>query len=217
MRARHETPALAFLNDAILSNDSLEAVEVSSKAATIVRTVSERVDEFGGAALIADYGNDYPAQDSFRYPDFSLVDKVLLDEPSVSANSQTLCDFNMMPFFVRGFRGHALHDVLTEPGTADLTADVDFSYLKRHCSEHTVTYGPVIQGDFLKALGIEMRLQKLASAASEEARAGLKSAFDMLTSPETMGARFKFMAIFPKTMAQIHSRFPPAGFPPEQT
>ena len=107
--------------------------------------------------------------------------------------------------------------MLTEPGTADLTADVDFSYLKRHCSEHTVTYGPVLQGDFLKALGIEMRLQKLASAASEEARAGLKSAFDMLTSPETMGTRFKFMAIFPRTMAQIHSRFPPAGFPPQQT
>ena len=68
------------MDDAILSNDSLEAVEVSSKAATIVRTVSERVDEFGGAALIADYGNDYPAQDSFRYPNFSLiVDKVLRD------------------------------------------------------------------------------------------------------------------------------------------
>lgn len=120
-------------------------------------------------------------------------------------------------FVFRGFRGHSLHDVLTEPGTADLTADVDFSYLKRHGStEHTSTYGPVTQGDFLRALGIEMRLKKLTSsaAASSETRAGLKSAFDMLVSPEQMGARFKFMAIFPKTMAQIHSRFPPAGFPP---
>ncbi|KAL7987506.1 hypothetical protein Chor_006425 [Crotalus horridus] len=31
----------------------------------------------------------------------------------------------------RGFRGHKLHDVLLSPGSADLTADIDFSYLRR--------------------------------------------------------------------------------------
>lgn len=31
----------------------------------------------------------------------------------------------------QAFRRHALHDPLSEPGTADLTADVDFSYLKK--------------------------------------------------------------------------------------
>ena len=65
VRARHETPALAYVNDTVLP-DNLGAVEVCPKAATIVGAMSERIDEFGGAALIADYGNDHPAQDSFR-------------------------------------------------------------------------------------------------------------------------------------------------------
>ncbi|WAR18441.1 NDUF7-like protein, partial [Mya arenaria] len=32
----------------------------------------------------------------------------------------------------RGFKDHALHEVLENPGCADLTSDVDFSYLKQH-------------------------------------------------------------------------------------
>ena len=31
----------------------------------------------------------------------------------------------------QGFKGHQLHDVLTDPGQADLTADVDFGALSR--------------------------------------------------------------------------------------
>jgi hypothetical protein len=29
-----------------------------------------------------------------------------------------------------------------------------------------------------------------------------------------MGERFKFFSIFPKTMGQIHQKFPPVGFYP---
>ena len=67
--------------------------------------------------------------------------------------------------------------MLTEPGTADLTADVDFLNLKRSCSEHTICYGPVEQGDFLRAMGIEVRLQKLtqSTTATEEAKAQVRS------------------------------------------
>ena len=32
---------------------------------------------------------------------------------------------------MQGFKEHALHDVLESPGTADLTADVDFGAIKR--------------------------------------------------------------------------------------
>ena len=31
----------------------------------------------------------------------------------------------------QGFKQHALHDVLESPGSADLTADVDFGAIKR--------------------------------------------------------------------------------------
>ena len=30
----------------------------------------------------------------------------------------------------QGFKNHKLHDVLVDPGTADMTANVDFSYLR---------------------------------------------------------------------------------------
>ena len=78
--------------------------------------------------------------------------------------------------------------MLTEPGTADLTADVDFLNLKRSCSEHTICYGPVEQGDFLRAMGIEVRLQKLtqSTTATEEAKAQVRShktVFLQLTAP----------------------------------
>ena len=32
---------------------------------------------------------------------------------------------------LRGFKGHMLHNVLNEPGSADMTADVDFGALSR--------------------------------------------------------------------------------------
>ena len=36
--------------------DQMEAVEISPKSGVIMQTMSERIVEFGGAALIADYG-----------------------------------------------------------------------------------------------------------------------------------------------------------------
>ncbi|KAK2727249.1 hypothetical protein QYM36_007927 [Artemia franciscana] len=63
----------------------------------------------------------------------------------------------------RGFRNHQLHDPLVDPGTADLTVDVDFSLIKKAVSEETDTsvlvYGPITQARFLSGLGIEQRLQ----------------------------------------------------------
>lgn len=40
--------------------------------------------------------------------------------------------------FLQAFKQHKLHDALAEPGTADLTADVDFAYLKRMVSNRGV-------------------------------------------------------------------------------
>ena len=40
-----------------------------------------------------------------------------------------------MFMYFQGFKDHKLYDPLENPGSADLTADVDFSYLKRCCGE----------------------------------------------------------------------------------
>lgn len=59
----------------------------------------------------------------------------------------------------KGFSGHRLHDVLTAPGTADLTADVDFSYLRRMSQGKVASLGPIKQQTFLRNMGIDVRLK----------------------------------------------------------
>ncbi|XP_041951365.1 protein arginine methyltransferase NDUFAF7, mitochondrial [Alosa sapidissima] len=96
----------------------------------------------------------------------------------------------------RGFRGHKLHDVLADPGAADLTADVDFSYLRRMAGDLVTCMGPVSQRVFLKNMGIDTRLQVLLrSCADQSTRAQLIQGYDMLMNPQKMGERFQFFAL----------------------
>ncbi|KAJ8393012.1 hypothetical protein AAFF_G00069160 [Aldrovandia affinis] len=96
----------------------------------------------------------------------------------------------------RGFRGHKPHDVLTAPGTADLTADVDFSYLRRTAGDQVACVGPITQRQFLQNMGVDVRLQVLLRNNTDAStRAQLVRGFDMLTNPEKMGERFKFFAL----------------------
>lgn len=60
--------------------------------------------------------------------------------------------------FSQAFRNHQQHHPLSEPGTADLTADVDFNFLKEQVKEKLITFGPVNQATFLTNMGIETRL-----------------------------------------------------------
>jgi NADH dehydrogenase [ubiquinone] 1 alpha subcomplex assembly factor 7 len=52
-----------------------------------------------------------------------------------------------------------LHEPLENPGIADLTADVDFGYLRKCIGDKALAYGPVAQADFLEKLGIHVRLK----------------------------------------------------------
>ncbi|XP_071962536.1 protein arginine methyltransferase NDUFAF7, mitochondrial-like isoform X2 [Antedon mediterranea] len=109
---------------------------------------------------------------------------------------------------LRAFKEHKLFDILSEPGTVDLTADVDFSYLRTMCGKSVSTYGPVMQSYFLKNMGIETRLKALMMNASEKEQSDLVSGYRMLTDPKQMGERFKFFAIRQKSdITDI-----PAGF-----
>ena len=112
----------------------------------------------------------------------------------------------------RAFKNHKLTDPLKDVGFADLTADVDFGYLKQFSGgENTISYGPVSQSQFLNQLGITVRCNSLKDynpKLSEE----LDQNLDMLINPEKMGERFKFFCTFPKTMQTIHASHPPAGF-----
>nr|XP_033791793.1 protein arginine methyltransferase NDUFAF7, mitochondrial isoform X2 [Geotrypetes seraphini] len=99
---------------------------------------------------------------------------------------------------LRGFCDHKLHDVLIAPGTADLTADVDFSFLRRMTEGKVASLGPITQQEFLKNMGIEVRLKVLMDNAKDPAICRqLLNSYDMLTNPGKMGSRFKFFAMLP--------------------
>ncbi|XP_054719471.1 protein arginine methyltransferase NDUFAF7, mitochondrial-like isoform X2 [Uloborus diversus] len=112
----------------------------------------------------------------------------------------------------RSFQGHKLHDPLEKPGEADLTADVDFSFIKKCAKNKAVIFGPVNQADFLKNMGIDVRLEKLMESATPEDQKSLKSGYKMLMSPDEMGERFKFLALYPVVLKDRLRKYPPAGF-----
>ncbi|XP_037384115.1 protein arginine methyltransferase NDUFAF7, mitochondrial isoform X1 [Talpa occidentalis] len=98
----------------------------------------------------------------------------------------------------RGFCGHNLHDVLIAPGTADLTADVDFSYLRRMAQGKVASLGPIKQHTFLKNMGIDVRLKVLLDKSNEPSlKQQLFQGYDMLMNPKKMGERFNFFALLP--------------------
>lgn len=114
----------------------------------------------------------------------------------------------------RAFKNHQLHDPLSNPGTADLTADVDFSNVKRQLEKDNrlITFGPVEQGIFLNEMEAETRLNFLLENCEESEAENLKLGLDMLTNPEKMGSRFKFLSMFPAVLKDHLNKFPVNGF-----
>ena len=108
---------------------------------------------------------------------------------------------------LQAVRRHDHHPVLDDPGEADISARVDFSTLARVADEAGAeTFGPVKQGDFLVALGIETRAETLSRNATEKQRADITQALERLVGPGEMGCLFKVLAIAPRNAP------PPAGF-----
>jgi NADH dehydrogenase [ubiquinone] 1 alpha subcomplex assembly factor 7 len=108
---------------------------------------------------------------------------------------------------LQAVRGHEYHDVLVDPGDADLTAHVDFCALAATArTAGAVPFGPVSQGAFLSILGIEARTNKLAANQDETQANLLHSGCRRLIDARGMGTLFKVLAL---TDARLGV---PAGF-----
>ncbi len=90
---------------------------------------------------------------------------------------------------------HQRTDPLAAPGTADLTAHVDFEALARAVTRAKYTR-LTPQGVFLERLGITQRAQALADRLTGTARAAHISAHRRLTHPDEMGTLFKVMGLY---------------------
>lgn len=135
--------------------------------------------EYGGFALICDYGHNGDKTDTFR-----------------------------------AFSQHKLHDPLVRPGSADLTADVDFAAITKIATKNNrlISFGPVTQASFLKNLGIDVRLHMLLKNTSPEERKRLESEYHMITNEDEMGTRFKVLSLFPSVLKEYFHKLPVAGF-----
>ena len=112
---------------------------------------------------------------------------------------------------LQAVRRHAFADPLAEPGEADLTAHVDFAALARAARRAgAAVHGPVPQGDFLRALGIEARAARLR-AADPSAAGAVDLALDRLAGPDGMGTLFKAMAIAHPSVPALPGLPPPVA------
>jgi len=99
---------------------------------------------------------------------------------------------------LQAIKSHAFADVLQDPGTADLTAHVDFQALAQAAEAAGIrSHGPVEQGIFLHRLGIEARAKALMAKATPAVAQDIMLAYQRLTggSQGSMGGLFKVLGV----------------------
>lgn len=114
----------------------------------------------------------------------------------------------------RAFSQHKLHDPLLNPGTADLTADVDFLSMKEIAqkNDRLLVFGPVTQRKFLKSLGIDLRLKIILQNATGVQRQQIEWGYHMIIDEDKMGNCFKVLSFFPFVLKDHLKKWPVAGF-----
>ncbi|MDE1152776.1 MAG: SAM-dependent methyltransferase [Micavibrio sp.] len=147
--------------------------EVSDASIHIMLDVAKRVAEYGGAALLVDYGHA---------------------ARGIGDTLQTL-------------HKHTFTQVLGQPGRDDITAHVDFVACAEAVADKVTVHGPVMQGEFLRGLGITQRAEALGAPATDDQRKDINAALHRLVSPTAMGRLFKVLGLTAK-----ESNIKPAGF-----
>lgn len=102
----------------------------------------------------------------------------------------------------RAFKDHAAVSPFDHVGTADLTTNVDFAYLRHALStlpEPPQALGPMTQADWLEAMGLSIRLAELlklpALQADPKRREELESACERLVDRNGMGSEYLFLGV----------------------
>lgn len=128
---------------------------------------------------------------------------------------------------LQAIRSHKFVNVLDGPGTADLSAYVDFpalSHSVQDAKSGATAYGPVAQNKFLFEMGINFRVEALMANATPEQQLDLKMGYwrlmgegeptwveeggeeENVKAPQGMGSRYQALAITSDSLGA------PAGF-----
>lgn len=96
---------------------------------------------------------------------------------------------------VQALKGHQKVDVFAHPGEADITAHVDFEQLQNVARQHGAdVMGVQMQGEWLRQMGIDTRLEALQRRNPREADK-LKRQRDRLVESSQMGTLFKVLGV----------------------
>lgn len=107
---------------------------------------------------------------------------------------------------LRGIKSHRIVSPFQEPGTVDLSVDVDFAGIGEEAKkfEGLCVHGPVQQGDWLHKLGIGARATVLArNARTEEGKKRIEGEYRRLVESAGMGKTYKVMAITNKKAPSV--------------
>ncbi|MFT6106427.1 MAG: SAM-dependent MidA family methyltransferase [Rickettsiales bacterium] len=94
---------------------------------------------------------------------------------------------------LQAVKNHQYLDVLKEVGNADITALVDFPNLANIALKNQLEASVISQREFLLALGIETRREKLLAGKSPEQQKDINSSIDRLIDEKQMGDLFKVL------------------------
>jgi NADH dehydrogenase [ubiquinone] 1 alpha subcomplex assembly factor 7 len=163
--------------------------------------------------LVPESLRDAPAEQSFEVsPAGQEIGREIAQRLQAQGGAALIIDYghdtSALGETLQAVRRHAPHDVLSDPGTADLTCHVDFAALALAAREAggAAAHGPVAQGVFLERLGIAARAERLMEQATPPQREDIRSARLRLTAPDQMGELFKVLALTQEGFG------PPSGF-----
>ena len=178
-------------------NFSGDHLEVCAEGAIQLEKVAKRLEASqSGCMLVCDYGFE--------------------GEPDELEDSKQQGELALRPIrssrdTFRAFKDHEPWPPLSEPGAADLTADVDFGYLKEKLADKALLFGSIDQRHFLLSCGLPARLKVLLdNCQSEENKRDLILGANLML--QAMGQRYRFLAMFPKGADGLFEDDPPAGF-----
>ncbi len=104
---------------------------------------------------------------------------------------------------LQALKEHRYHDPLIQPGSADLTAHVDFAALAAAALEAgAAAHGPITQANFLQLLGIGLRAETLKAKSDAAQCAEIDAALERLIGAQGMGSLFKVLALTAPTTPQ---------------
>ncbi|KAJ6610722.1 S-adenosyl-L-methionine-dependent methyltransferase [Mycena sp. CBHHK59/15] len=167
-------------------------------ASTVLGLSSKRFSTLGGGLRIE------VSPSSFKT--MRKLGTLIRGEPAAIDESQPssrgcglIVDYGDTRVFKRSFRAFKSHEIVDPfhmPGECDLTANVDFSYLKEAVDDIVTVHGPIPQAAFLEGMGLQIRIeQQIFDSSDDDERAAIRQVGHRLINPTGMGREYMVMGI----------------------